>query len=88
MSDSGGTHGPRHDDALKKALRGELQANRATRAQEWREPEPPGDDQPDATIVLSGRPGPDRGPDRDDIQQRSDLARHLDRPPSRPAGRA
>ena len=54
---------------------------------EWEEPEPPGDDQPEATWVLAGRPGPDGGPDPDAIELRSDLARHLDRA-TFPANRA
>ena len=70
----GGTHGSRQDDALKKEVRGEVQANRATRTEEWREPEPPGEDQPDATWDLSE--GAD--PRREAVQMRSDIARHLD----------
>ena len=75
MTHGGGTHGPRHDDAMKKEVRGEVQANRATRTEEWREPEPPGEDQPDATWDLSE--GAD--PRREAIQLRSDIARYLDR---------
>jgi hypothetical protein len=74
MTHSGGTHGPRQDDALKKEVRGEVQANRATRTEEWREPEPPGEDQPDATWDLSDG----AGTRREAIQLRSDIARHLD----------
>ncbi|TDP91061.1 hypothetical protein [Labedaea rhizosphaerae] len=39
-------HGPRKDDALKNELRGMMQANRPTRAEEWHDPEPPADDDP------------------------------------------
>jgi hypothetical protein len=39
--------GPREDDALKEELRGTLQGNRSSRAEEWRDPEPPADDDPD-----------------------------------------
>jgi hypothetical protein len=46
-------HGPRQDDALKDELRGTLQAKRPTRAEEWRDPEPPADDDPD---VLTAGP--------------------------------
>ena len=74
MTQSGGTHGPVHDDALKKEVRGEVQANRAIRSEEWREPEPPGEDQPEATWDLSA--GAD--PHREAVQLRSDIARHLD----------
>jgi Protein of unknown function (DUF2795) len=79
MTQSGGTHGPRKDDALAQEVRGEVQANRAVRTEEWREPEPPGEDQPDATFAPAGRGHGDGEPDPDDIQLRSDLARHLGR---------
>jgi hypothetical protein len=77
---TGGQHGPREDDALKREVRGEMQANRATRAEEWREPEPPGEDEPEATWALEGHPGATpQGEGWDVIELRSDLARHLDR---------
>jgi hypothetical protein len=40
-------HSQREDDALKDELRGTLQGNRSSRAEEWRDPEPPADDDPD-----------------------------------------
>lgn len=39
-------HGPIQDDQLKRELRGLEQANHSTRAEEWRDPEPPADDDP------------------------------------------
>jgi hypothetical protein len=39
------THGPLMDDQLKHELDGMLRGNRPSRAEEWREPEPPGDDE-------------------------------------------
>lgn len=72
MSQSGGTHGPRMDEALKRETQGEVRANRATRTEEWREPEPPGEDQPDATWAPATGTDP--------IQLRSDLARYFGRP--------
>jgi uncharacterized protein DUF2795 len=88
MDHGGGTHGPRQDDALKRETRSEVQANRQTRVEEWREPEPPGEDQPAATWPLRGRPGGvPAGETPDGVQLRSDLARHLDRQ-AFPAGRA
>jgi hypothetical protein len=78
--ETGGKYGPREDDALKKQMRGDLQARRATRAEEWREPEAPGEDEPEATYVLEGHPGgTPPGEDWDTIELRSHLARHLDR---------
>ncbi|SFK39878.1 hypothetical protein [Amycolatopsis sacchari] len=40
-------NGPREDDALKAELRGMLQGNGPSRAEEWRDPEPPADDDPE-----------------------------------------
>lgn len=75
MSQAGGQHGPRKDDALKRETRSEIQANRGVRTEEWREPEPPGEDQPDATWA----PGDPAAGATNAIQLRSDLARYLDR---------
>lgn len=86
MSQAGGTHGPHADDELKREVRSELRAGRATRGAEWQEPEPPGEDQPEATWALAGRPSPAGGPDADLLELRSDLARNLDRA-AFPAGR-
>jgi hypothetical protein len=44
---------PREDDRLKDELRGTLQGNRSSRAEEWRDPEPPADDDAD---VATARP--------------------------------
>jgi hypothetical protein len=75
-----GKFGPREDDAIKRELRGDLQAHRETRVEEWLEGEPAGEDEPEATWAPQGRPGgTPPGEDRDDIELRSDLARHLDR---------
>lgn len=40
-------HSPREDDELKHELDGTLRGNRPSRAEEWRDPEPPADDDPD-----------------------------------------
>ncbi|MDY6998424.1 MAG: hypothetical protein SW019_17625 [Actinomycetota bacterium] len=40
-------HGQREDEALKAELRGTLQGNRSSRAEEWREAEPGADDDPE-----------------------------------------
>lgn len=76
----GGKYGPREDEALKREVRSELQANRATRAEEWLEPEPPGEDEPEATWAPEGQlGGTPAGEDWDTIDLRSNLASHLDR---------
>jgi hypothetical protein len=40
-------HGTRQDDELKHELVGTVRGNRSSRMEEWRDPEPPGDDDPD-----------------------------------------
>ncbi|MEV6324335.1 hypothetical protein AB0M45_24580 [Nocardia sp. NPDC051787] len=37
-------HGPVRDDELAHELEGTLRGNRSSRAEEWRDPEPPADD--------------------------------------------
>ena len=44
-------HSQREDDALKSELSGMLQSNRPTRAEEWRDPEGPADDDPDVPFA-------------------------------------
>ncbi|WP_205857340.1 CBS domain-containing protein [Phytoactinopolyspora endophytica] len=41
-------HGPRQDNELKHELQGMEQADRPIRVEEWRDPEPPADDDPSA----------------------------------------
>jgi hypothetical protein len=75
-----GTHSPREDEELKREVRSELQSGHATVGEEWREPEPPAEDEPEATWAPEGRPGgTPPGEDWETIELRSDLARHLDR---------
>lgn len=40
-------HSPREDDELKHELEGTLRGNRPSRTEQWRDPEPPADDDPD-----------------------------------------
>lgn len=49
-------HGPVHDDELKHELEGTLRANRSSRAEEWRDPEPPADDDPNVPPFADDRP--------------------------------
>jgi hypothetical protein len=75
-----GTHGAHEDDLLKKEFRSELEARRWTRGEDWREPDMPDEDEPDADRALTGSLGAQMaGEDWDAIELRSDLARHLDR---------
>lgn len=45
-------HGPRQDEELKHELHGMEQADRPVRVEEWRDPEPPADDDP---VSFAGR---------------------------------
>lgn len=75
------THGRQEDDALKREFRSELQRRRAVRGEDWREPDMPDEDEPEADRALAGSPDMRMGgaANWDVIELRSDLARHLDR---------
>lgn len=69
------------DDALKKATEGLVRSGHSTHAQEWRDPEPSGEDQPDVDLEPGGTMSggiPD-GMSAADVEDRSDLARYLGR---------
>lgn len=67
------------DDEMKKEMQGRLRSGHATRAEEWNDPEPEADDDPEVT----NRAVPTRGGadpvEAQDEELRSDLARHLSR---------
>jgi Protein of unknown function (DUF2795) len=44
-------HSPRVDDQLANEVRGTVQGTAGGRVEEWKMAEPPGEDQPDATLV-------------------------------------
>ncbi|UPW06068.1 hypothetical protein M1C57_08655 [Rhodococcus pyridinivorans] len=50
-------HGPKKDDALAEETGGMIRANRPTRADEARDPEPPADDDPDVRPWHTEGPG-------------------------------
>jgi hypothetical protein len=76
-----GTHGAQEDDKLKEEFRSEQRAGRWARGEDWREPDMPDEDEPDAERALGGSLGAQFAglEDWDAIELRSDLARHLDR---------
>jgi hypothetical protein len=47
-------HSPRVDDQLENEVRGTLHGTAGGRAEEWRVAEPPGEDQPEITLVPEG----------------------------------
>jgi hypothetical protein len=73
-------HGPRLDDEMAREVRGTVQGVAGSRAEEWREPEPAGEDQPEATGVPAGdrRSGVPQGMTSEEVEQRSELGRYID----------
>jgi hypothetical protein len=77
-------HAPRVDDELKRGVEGHVQGNPpGGRAEEWREPEPPAEGEPEVTAV----PQPDQQVRSDadlpftpyEIEERSRFTRYLHR---------
>ncbi|MEU4621875.1 DUF2795 domain-containing protein [Actinoplanes sp. NPDC023801] len=44
-------HGPRLDEGMKQEVRGNIQGIAGSRAEEWKTPEPAGEDQPEVSRV-------------------------------------
>src|SRR3954451_12538619 len=82
-SDPGGIqqtdkHGPLLDEELQHETRGLVQGGRSSRAEEWRDPEPAGEDQPTGDrIYPEDRRGNPEGMTQTDVDERSDIARSL-----------
>ena len=74
-------HNPRVDEELEHEVQGMLKAERATRAEEWREVEPVAEGDPDITADPAGTlvGGTPVGMDADAVVARAELARWLDR---------
>jgi len=73
------THSPRLDDEQKHELEGLLRSGHSTHAEEWKDPEPAGEDQPEAdmapdTTLVGGVPD---GMTPADVEGRAQLASHL-----------
>lgn len=74
-------HSPMRDDELKHETEGLVRGRHSTHAEEWNDPEPSGEDQPDVdmapdTTLHGGIPA---GMDPDDIEGRTELASYLGR---------
>jgi hypothetical protein len=74
-------HGPRLDDELDHEVEGMVRAGRSTHAEEWADPEAPGDDQPEVdrapgTELTGGVP---EGLTPAEVELRSELAAALER---------
>jgi hypothetical protein len=81
MEQGADKHSARLDDEMKHATEGMVRAGRSTRAEEWRDPEPSGEDEPDVdrapdSTLTGGTPD---GMTATDVELRSELASYLDR---------
>ncbi|MBT2393264.1 DUF2795 domain-containing protein [Streptomyces sp. ISL-1] len=65
----------RRDEEMKHELQGLLRSGHPTRVEEWHDPEPPADDDPDVAL----RPVPTRGSLRPEDEMGTELARYLSR---------
>jgi hypothetical protein len=70
---------PRRDEELKHETQGLIRSGHSTHAEEWKDPEPVGEDQPDADLVPNGSllGGTPNGMEPDDVAGRSELASFL-----------
>ena len=79
--DRGDKHGPRLDDEMAAEDEAIVRTGHSAHAEEWRESEPAGEDQPDVDLSpntgLHG--GTPLGMSEDDVEGRSELARFLRR---------
>lgn len=80
--------GPRLDDERKHETEGLVRSGHDTHAEEWKDPEPPGEDQPSARLEPNGdsQAGTPAGMSDADVERRSELAAHL-APATYPADR-
>jgi hypothetical protein len=70
---------PRKDDELKHETEGLVRAGRTTHAEEWKDPEPVGEDQPDVDLAPDGtlHGGTPQGMSGDDVEGRAELAAYI-----------
>jgi uncharacterized protein DUF2795 len=74
-------HSPRVDEELEHEIEGMIRSGHTTRAEEWRDPEPVAEGEPDVDAVPTGTfvGGTPVGMDADAVEARTELARWLDR---------
>lgn len=70
---------PRADEELKHQTQGLVRSGHTTHAEEWKDPEPIGEDQPDADLAPDGtlHGGTPAGMTGDDIEGRAELAGYI-----------
>jgi hypothetical protein len=79
MERSSDKHGPRLDEQMQRETEGLVRAGRSTHAEEWKDPEPSGEDQPEAdrapeSTLVGGTPP---GMTPNDIESRAELASYI-----------
>ena len=75
-------HSPRLDEQMEHEVEGMMTAERPTRAEEWKEAEPAGEDQPDPGRLgepPERQPGTPPGMTIEEVELRSELGEHLPR---------
>lgn len=72
-------HGPRLDEQMSQEVSGVVHGTAGSRADEFRQAEPAGEDQPEPTTVPGSeyRSGAPRGMSSEDVEQRSRLGRFI-----------
>ena len=70
---------PRADEELKHQTEGLVRSGHTTHAEEWKDPEPVGEDQPDADRVPDGtlHGGVPQGMSAEDLEGRAELAGYI-----------
>jgi hypothetical protein len=82
VTQQSGPVNPREDEQLAHETEGLVRSGHPTRVEEFRDPEPAGEDQPtgDEHLMGPGRePGTAPGLSPEDVETRSEIARFLDR---------
>jgi hypothetical protein len=74
-------HSPRLDEEMQQEVEGMVRSGRSTHAEEWTDPEPPAEGDPDVDSAPKGTlvGGTPVGMDADAVESRAELARWLDR---------
>ncbi|MEE6261996.1 DUF2795 domain-containing protein [Plantactinospora sonchi] len=72
-------HSPRVDEEMGREVKGAVQSTAGGRAQEWRDPEPAGEDQPIVSRAPENdtRTGVPQGMTPEEVEQRSRLGRYI-----------
>lgn len=72
---------PREDEQRKHEVQGLVRSGHATHAEEWKDPEPVGEDQPDADLAPDGtlHGGIPAGMTAEDVEGRAELASYVGR---------